>query len=283
MQNQQAAQEALLLVPEISLLDGIEIAIIVILLGAFLYLVYVVRRMPGTVATDGSSDSEGQAYGRLAGNVLVWGLVLFLVGILIFVFFGPAEGFKNGFDSIEGAAALGALVGIAGTLLGTYLVGRRLPIRKQYLVSIDRDFFPQSPEAEIPPEVTIRNKQRVEQYLNDYFTDLTTQIYRQALQVADREGRREEIQSRDVAQACIDIAPGRPFPVEQTLGQRIGSSITGITVISAILAVIFGIIGFAGLARGEDVVKPFIDIAQIFAGAVVGSTGAAAVASRAQQ
>jgi hypothetical protein len=236
-------------------------------------LVYIVRRRLGIVATDGSSDSEGQAYGRLAGNVLVWGLVLFLVGILIFVFFGPAEGFKNGFDSIEGAAALGALVGIAGTLLGTYLVGRRLPIRKQYLVSIDRDFFPQSPEAEIPPEVTIRNKERVEQYLNDYFTDLTTQIYRQALQVADREGRRQEIQSRDVAQACIDIAPGRPFPVEQTLGQRI----------SAILAVIFGIIGFAGLARGEDVVKPFIDIAQIFAGAVVGSTGAAAVASRAQQ
>jgi hypothetical protein len=117
-----------------------------------------------------------------------------------------------------------------------------------------------------------------------YFRDLTTQIYRQALQVADREGRRDEIQTRDVAQACIDIAPGRPFPVEQTLGQRIGSSITGITVISAILAVIFGIIGFAGLGRGgEEIVKPFIDIAQIFAGAVVGSTGAAAVASRGQQ
>lgn len=76
----------------------------------------------GIVATDGSSDV--QAYGQVVGNILVWGIVLFLVGILIFVSFGPAEGFKNGLDFIDGAAALGAGLGIAGTLLGCeYAIG----------------------------------------------------------------------------------------------------------------------------------------------------------------
>jgi hypothetical protein len=187
---------------------------------------------------------------------------------------------------MDGAATLSAVFGIAGTLLGTFLVGKRLPTRTYYSVTLKGYFSPQDPKAEVPPEIRIRNKQRVEQYLSDYFTDLTTQIYRQALQVADSEGRRDEIQTKDVAQACRDMAPGRPFPIEQTFRQRIGSSITGITIISAALAVIFGVIGFAGLGPGggkDDVVQPFIDIAQIFAGAVVGSTGAAAVASRTQQ
>jgi hypothetical protein len=58
--------------------------------------------------------------------------------------------------------------------------------------------------------------------------------------------------------------------------QRITSSISGITVISAILATIFGGIAALNLAGSENV-QAFIDIAQVFAGAVVGSTGAAAV------
>jgi hypothetical protein len=89
-------------------------------------------------------------------------------------------------------------------------------------------------------------------YLNNYFEGLTPIIYARASAIAQEQGRAEDVQPRDVAQACAEIAPGRPFPPEkeETFWQRIGSSITGITIISAILAVIFGAIGFAGLRWG---------------------------------
>ena len=122
-----------------------------------------------------------------------------------------------------------------------------------------------------------------EEYINDYFKGLTAVINGRALAIAQEQGRKD-VQARDVAQACSEIAPGSPFPKEQTFWQRIGSTITGITLISAILAIVFGGIGFAGLrwggAQGAESVKAFIDIAQIFAGAVVGSTGAAAISGK---
>jgi hypothetical protein len=119
-------------------------------------------------------------------------------------------------------------------------------------------------------------------YVVDYFQWLANRIQNRATLIASQQGR--DVETKDLAQACAEIAPGDPIQKEQTLGERITSSITGITIISAILAVIFGGIGFAGLrwggSQGAETVKAFIDIAQIFAGAVVGSTGAAAVSGR---
>ena len=119
-------------------------------------------------------------------------------------------------------------------------------------------------------------------YIVDYFQWLADRIQNRATLIASQQGR--DMETRDLAQACSELAPGDPFPQEQSLGQRITSSITGITLVSAILAIVFGAIGFAvlrwGGTQGADSVKTFIDIAQIFAGAVVGSTGAAAISSR---
>jgi hypothetical protein len=127
----------------------------------------------------------------------------------------------------------------------------------------------------------MRDSPRIDRLLipGDYFKGLSAILYTQALQIADRHGR-DEMQTRDIAQACAEIAPGGRFPEQLAFWERIGSSITGVTIISAILAIIFGIIGAIGLVIDTSAIQPFLDIAQIFAGAVVGSTGATAAANR---
>ena len=92
MQIQQAAQEVLLTVAQISLLDriltqislldGILIAIMVILLGAFAYLVYVVRKR---LSVGGSSVPQGGRrpwleYGSFF--VVILGIVAVIIGFL---------------------------------------------------------------------------------------------------------------------------------------------------------------------------------------------------------
>ena len=166
------------------------------------------------------------------------------------------------------AAAWSAGVGILGTLYGVF-VGRRRQQRPAYRVElVTSKGFPDSSknvdssetqaeqaasetqqgeapsgpqqQEEAPSKIEMTPHEEV--YLTDYFTGLTETIYNRALQIADLQGRRDNRQTKDIAQACNEIAPGRPFP--ESIGHRITSSITGITVISAILAVIFGGIGF---------------------------------------
>jgi hypothetical protein len=61
---------------------------------------------------------------------------------------------------------------------------------------------------------------------------------------------------------------------------RVFGSISGLTIISAILAITFGYLGY--LSRDSPNHVGLYDIAKIFAGAVVGSTGAAAISNRKQ-
>jgi hypothetical protein len=95
---------------------------------------------------------------------------------------------------------------------------------------------------------------------------------------ADRSGMIEPL---DVAEAARRYAPGTLLPMKpvepppQGFWSRVTESISGITLISALLAFIFGALGLLK----PDAAQGWLDIAKIFAGAVVGSAGASVAAA----
>ena len=117
MQNQQAAQESLLPIAQISLLDGSLIAIILILLVAFLYLVYVMINRPGVGST---SVPQGEQrswldYGNLFAVFSGIGAVIigFLLTLLLL------GRFDDGTQALGFLTAyFGAIVGLIGTYFG---------------------------------------------------------------------------------------------------------------------------------------------------------------------
>jgi hypothetical protein len=142
----------------------------------------------------------------------------------------------------------------------------------------------------------------VDSFLEAHLKAIEEKIRARATQFAKDDGSGEQIQPMHVAAAARLYAPGYPLfewtkdgqgasqgeeqpsngpgsTGQVTLGfrDRILSSISGVTIISAILAIVFGAIGAYGLSQGTQNVQGFIDIAQIFAGAIVGSAGAAVV------
>jgi hypothetical protein len=117
MQPQQVAQVALQLVPEISLLDGIEIAIMVFLLVGFLYLAYVVRKRP-SVGSSSVPQSERKPWLEYGSFFVV--MCAFAAVIIGFLF---VLGFLGRFDEVAQAlgfltAFFGAIVGLTGTYFG---------------------------------------------------------------------------------------------------------------------------------------------------------------------
>jgi hypothetical protein len=142
----------------------------------------------------------------------------------------------------------------------------------------------------------------VDSFLEAHLKAIEKKIRARAAQFAKDDGSGEQIQPMHVAAAARLYAPGYPLFEWAKVGQgasqgeeqpsngpgttsqvtlgfrdRILSSISGVTIISAILAIVFGAIGAYGLSQGTQNVQGFIDIAQIFAGAIVGSAGAAVV------
>ncbi len=81
-------------------------------------------------------------------------------------------------------------------------------------------------------------------------------------------------------EAAKRFAPGVRFPA--AFRERILASLSGMTLVSAALALVFGVIGVIGVLMGHGAsAAPYLDIVKLFAGAVVGSTGAGvALASR---
>ena len=117
MQNQQTPQELLRTVAQISLLDGILVAIIVILLGAFAYLVYVVlkRLSVGSSSVPQGGRRPWLEYGSFF--VVIFGIMAVIIGFL------SVLGFLGRFDDVNQAlgfltAFFGAIVGLTGTYFG---------------------------------------------------------------------------------------------------------------------------------------------------------------------
>ncbi|HEX7177009.1 MAG TPA: hypothetical protein VF240_17255 [Pyrinomonadaceae bacterium] len=129
-----------------------------------------------------------------------------------------------------------------------------------------------------PPGPPVPMEEGVNQWLRAHLATIEQRIRKQAETLAKAEGR-DDIEPKDIAQAAQLYAPGELFtapPRERlTLKEKVLSSISGITLISALLAIAFGIIGYAAAAKGSEITSGAWDIAKIFAGAVVGSTGAA--------
>lgn len=115
-------------------------------------------------------------------------------------------------------------------------------------------------------------------WLDEHLKAIEQKIKDAAREIAQANGRTNEITPMDVSEATRLYAPGDRVITsrrEISWGGRILDSISGVTLISGLLAVAFGVIGF--LATGSSPGSPspgWIDIAKIFAGAVVGSTGA---------
>lgn len=125
-------------------------------------------------------------------------------------------------------------------------------------------------------------KSQRDAYLKAYLGGVEKKIAQRAQELAEGESGGESRQTpeiRHLAQASLDIAPGSVFPKtsektnEPTWWQRVGSSITGITIVAGILTLVFGGFGLFGPENNQG----FLDIAKIFAGAVVGSAGEAVV------
>jgi hypothetical protein len=106
-------------------------------------------------------------------------------------------------------------------------------------------------------------------WLREHLAEVERQIVREARQLAAEEGGKD-ILPKHVSQAAMRFAPGARYPDRITWWQSILASISGITIISALLALLFGILSVWGPNSTGN-----IDIVKVFAGAIVGSTGAA--------
>ena len=109
-------------------------------------------------------------------------------------------------------------------------------------------------------------------WLDDHLLYIKRKIIEEARKVAKESRGEDTIQPLDVAEAAKLYAPGRQISAQKEISfwRRLTDSITGITLISAILAIVFGFLGYFTPTQ-----EGWLDIAKIFAGAVVGSAGAA--------
>lgn len=105
---------------------------------------------------------------------------------------------------------------------------------------------------------------------------IEAKIRKRADAMADSEKR--PVEPRDIASAAMLYAPGLLYPDKKTeldipFFRRTALSITGVTLISGLLAITFGLIGYFAAKGDQAIASGAWDIAKIFAGAVVGSTG----------
>jgi hypothetical protein len=116
----------------------------------------------------------------------------------------------------------------------------------------------------------------VESWLKEHLSRIEAKIRQEAEGIAKAADRAGTIEPLDIAEAAKRYAPGgvipesRSAPTYQPFWSRVAESISGITLISALLAITFGALGLLGPTPSA---QGWLDIAKIFAGAVVGSAG----------
>jgi len=120
-------------------------------------------------------------------------------------------------------------------------------------------------------------------WLADHLKVIEAKIKEKAKATAEDENH-DSVQPADIAAAAMLYAPGKEFPLAKgeadlPFWRRMALSITGVTLVSAALAVAFGVIGYYIGTKNPSAATGAFDIAKIFAGAVVGSTGASVAAT----
>lgn len=130
----------------------------------------------------------------------------------------------------------------------------------------------------------------IQKMISQHLRVVETQIWNHAEELAANE-QSDEVMPRHAFQAINDYAPGikftGPLVEKREVLRDIFTSTIGVSAILAVVFGAFGLIGFEAPANaGGEVVQAlaeqknaFIDIAKIFAGAVVGAAGAS-VATR---
>jgi hypothetical protein len=117
-------------------------------------------------------------------------------------------------------------------------------------------------------------------WLSDHLASIEAKIIDEARKLITN-GATEQMA---VAEAARRYAPGDQFPENRDpkptpFWSRIAESISGITLVTAVLAIIFGVLGLLDIHGDKESAQRWIDVAKIFAGAVVGSAGVSAVSS----
>jgi hypothetical protein len=126
MQNQQAAQEALLSIGQMSLLGGslietiiliLQVIFLLILLAAFGYLVYVVKRRGVGSRSPPQGTRSWREYGSL--YVVLWGIGAVIIGFGFIGILLALGRFGDGTQALGFLTAyFGAIVGLVGTYFG---------------------------------------------------------------------------------------------------------------------------------------------------------------------
>lgn len=122
-------------------------------------------------------------------------------------------------------------------------------------------------------------------WLDDHLFEVREKIITRARQLLD-SAEYKYTKASAISEAAKEYAPGMRFPQDPRFSWRenILSQLSAVTLISALLAIVFGTIAF-GISYAAEEGKPvpdvsgYIDLVKIFAGAIVGSTGAAVVAT----
>ena len=133
------------------------------------------------------------------------------------------------------------------------------------------------PESQKTPDG--RLSPGVQAFLDDHLAKIRERIIDEALRQGGDSPDRTAIEPMVIAEATKSFAPGDLVPIggrRVSTMQRLFEPVTGLTIVCAALAVVFGVLGlWADKANAAG----WLDVAKVFAGAVVGSTGAGVVSS----
>jgi len=120
--------------------------------------------------------------------------------------------------------------------------------------------------------------------LDNHLKALRQEIVRLALKDTERDGKTRGPSDAAIWKAALRLAPGLPYPEKSTWFDRLSNGLANNTTLLAILTIVFAIMGLIGsgaIPLGRTVstsaaqsLTPFLDIAKIFAGAIVGSATA---------
>jgi hypothetical protein len=194
--------------------------------------------VPNTHASQ-SGDTASWEISRGVYIGTLWVVIAVLIVIILVAGLTVERNEKNEFQGMHHdlgnatnlIAVVGASVGIFGTVVGYFgSRQRRIIVHRVIGIPIEPEGGEKSAagtgEPKQPPKQGKENLpagaqdpeasyERIDDhsrnYLSDYFTGLTEKIYARAVQIANEDAR-NKVQTRDIAQACTYIAPGRLFP-----------------------------------------------------------------------
>ena len=122
-----------------------------------------------------------------------------------------------------------------------------------------------------------------EAFLDDHLSRIRKNIIEEAERQAGNNSSSTTIEPMIVAEAAKAFAPGSfvsPNLKRMNTIHRLLEPVSGLTIVCALLAIIFGSLGlWANNGPNAANATGWLDVAKVFAGAVVGSTGAGVVTS----